>query len=118
MTDPRQQATLLAMTEASPRPWHEVATLVEDAGGTEAVLTGTASLLDDSQSALGLALAESITPERIDHWAEVISNTLSQFPDATLLTVLDEGYPENLRKVFNHPPFDPSEASFLTRTPS
>jgi DNA processing protein len=105
MTDPRQQATLLAMTEASPRPWHEVATLVEDACGTEPVLAGTASLLDDSQSALSQVLAESITSEKIDHWAEVISSTLDQFPDATLLTVLDVGYPENLRKVFNHPPF-------------
>ena len=60
---------------------------------------------DDSQLALSQVLAESITPEKIDHWAEVISHTLDRFPDATLLTVLDEGYPENLRKVFDHPPF-------------
>ena len=105
MTDLREQATVLAMTEVSPRPWHEVATLIEDAGGTAPVLGATAPLLEDSQVTLGQTLAELITSEKIDHWAEVINDTLSAFPDASLLTVLDDGYPDNLRKVFNHPPF-------------
>jgi DNA processing protein len=104
VTTLRDQATLLAMTQATKGPWHEVATLVEEARSAEGVLTGSSPLWDESSAELAAALRESVTPDRVDEWAKIIEDTL-RAPGTRLVTVLDGEYPENLRKVFNHPPF-------------
>ena len=105
MTEPREQATLLALTEASLRPWHEVATLVEDVGSATAVADGSATVYDEAGSKLLQSLSEQTTSEMVERWTDSIVDVLARIPDAYLLTVLDDEYPENLRKVFNHPPF-------------
>ena len=105
MTDPREQAALLALTEATRGPWHEVATLVEDAGSATAVVASSASVLDEKEVELLRQLSERTTEEMIVRWRDTIDKTLGSLPGSYLLTVLDNEYPENLRKVFNHPPF-------------
>ena len=105
MTHPREQAALLALTAATRRPWHEVSTLVEDAGSATAVVDGSASVFDDKGAELLRQLCERTTDEMIDRWRDTIDKTLGSLPGSHLLTVLDDEYPENLRKVFNHPPF-------------
>jgi DNA processing protein len=105
MTTPREQAALLALTEASSRPWHEVAALVEDVGSAIAVVDGSATVFDDTWSELLRELSEKTTDEMVDRWGETIADVLSRVTHSHLVTVLDDDYPENLRKVYNHPPF-------------
>jgi DNA processing protein len=105
MIDRRDQAALLALTEASPAPWYEVADLVEDAGSVMAVVEGTATPYGEKEQGLLAQLAERITPEMVDSWLATIEKTLDRLPDASLITVLDAEYPANLRRVYNRPPF-------------
>jgi DNA processing protein len=105
MTDRREQAALLALTEASPAPWHEVADLVEDAGSVMAVVEGTAQPYTQKEQELLAQLVQRTTPAMIESWISTIETTLEQFPDASLITVLDPDYPENLRRIYNRPPF-------------
>jgi DNA processing protein len=105
MTDRHDQAALLALTEVSPRPWHEVADLVEDAGDVMAVVSGTASPYAKEEQELLAALSSRVSEEAIDRWDEVIRSTIDRMPDVSLITVLDPEYPENLRRIYNRPPF-------------
>jgi len=105
MTDRREQAALLALTEASPAPWHEVADLVEDAASVMAVVEGTAQPYAQKEQELLAQLVQRTTPAMIESWMSTIETTLEQFPDASLITVLDPEYPENLRRIYNRPPF-------------
>ncbi|MGP0109166.1 MAG: DNA-processing protein DprA [Acidimicrobiales bacterium] len=41
----------------------------------------------------------------VDRWSDTIADVLSRIRLTRLVTVLDDDYPENLRKVYNHPPF-------------
>ena len=50
-------------------------------------------------------------------WLEVIEKTVSAEQGVRLMTVLDEDYPVNLRRIYNRPPFlfvrgtlDPADA--------
>ena len=105
MTNLHEQAALLALTETSPRPWHEVAGLVEGLGSASAVVDGSSAVVDEGENELLRALTERTTVDMVARWGEVIEATLDRIPGSHLLTVLDSDYPENLRKVFNHPPF-------------
>lgn len=106
MTDRREQAALLALTEAASAAkvhWYEVADLVELAGSASAVADGTAVSYDEREAALARRLAEGVTPVAVDSWA----GRLDELLDGTtwLTTVLDEEYPANLRRIYNRPPF-------------
>ncbi|HWF51575.1 MAG TPA: DNA-processing protein DprA [Solirubrobacteraceae bacterium] len=96
MPDRTEAAALIALLRAGERPWAECAGLVEEAGSAVAVLEGeraTAPLvLFGEEPATGL---EEITAE-IDAW---------EAAGMRLFTVLDSGYPENLRAVHDRPPF-------------
>jgi DNA processing protein len=105
VTDRREQAALLALTEVSPAPWHEVADLVEDAGSVMAVVEGTAQSYTQKGTELLAELVRQTTPAMVDSWISTIEMTLEQLPDASLITVLDPEYPENLRRIYNRPPF-------------
>jgi DNA processing protein len=100
MTDLHEQAAVLALTEASPGPWHQVASVIEEAGSAVAVACGSRD-----QTPLARQLAERTSQEMIERWGKVIERTLAERPETLLLTVLDEGYPPNLRRVYNRPPF-------------
>jgi DNA processing protein len=105
MTDVREQAALLALTEESPRPWHEIADLVEDAGSVMAVVSGTAVPYGKEEQELLTALSGRVTEAAIDRWTERIRSVTDRIPDVSLITVLDPEYPENLRRIYNRPPF-------------
>jgi DNA processing protein len=105
--DVRDQAALLALTEAcTSRPWYEVADVVQEAGRAMAVLDGTATFIDGSREAeLARFLVAQTTEEMVERWTRVIRQTMSSAPGVRLLTVLDEDYPANLRRIYNRPPF-------------
>jgi len=97
MSDRTEAAALIALLRAGGRPWAECAALVEEAGSAVAVLerehaTEPATLFDETRPATGL---ETIAAE-IDAW---------EAGGMRLYTVLDPGYPENLRAVHDRPPF-------------
>jgi DNA processing protein len=93
----RESAALVALLRRGARPWTEYADVVERAGSALTVLHeelagsgGQATLLpEDPAPLLGRATAE------ISAWNR---------DGFQLLTVLDEGYPENLRTVYDRPP--------------
>lgn len=132
-TDTDERAALLALTEAATKvepsvPWHELAALVEESGSPSALLSGDAALADSDDASTAKQLAHLVNSGMVEHWRQVISRTTG---DGTtrLLTVLDAEYPDNLRQVYNHPPFlfvrgrpDPRDARSLavvgTRRPS
>lgn len=96
MSDRTEAAALIALLRAGERPWAEYADLVEEAGSAVAVLerehaTEPATLFGDSRPPTQL---EQIAAE-IDAW---------ETEGMRLQTVLDPGYPENLRGVHDRPP--------------
>jgi DNA processing protein len=103
--DVREQAAVLAMTEASPGPWYEVADVVEEAGSALAIIEGQHTFYEESQVLIARRLVERTTEDMIDRWREIIDKTLASTPDTRLISVLDEDYPSNLRRVYDRPPF-------------
>jgi DNA processing protein len=95
--DRTEAAALITLLRAGGRPWAEYADLVEEAGSAVAVLAREqadkpATLFgDDDQSAQLAQIAAEI-----DAW---------EAEGMRLHTVLDAGYPNNLRGVHDRPPF-------------
>jgi DNA processing protein len=97
MPDRTEAAALIALLREGRRPWAEYAELVEVAGSAVAVLDSEhtaepATLFGDDGPALQL---EQIAAE-VDAW---------EAEGLRLHTVLDPGYPDNLRGVHDRPPF-------------
>ena len=105
MSNIHEMATLLTLTEASDQPWYEVADLVEDAGSAEAVANGSATPYSEGGQQLLGVLSARTTGEMVEHWVETIERTLANRPGTSLITILDSEYPENLRRIYNRPPF-------------
>ncbi len=103
--DLREQAAIIALTEVSPGPWYQVADVVEEAGSALAVAGGKHTFYDTAQANVARKLSERITDEIVDRWTKTIEETLAGKPDTRLITVLDEEYPSNLRRVYDRPPF-------------
>ena len=106
MTDRQEQAALLALTEAATfakARWHEVADLVEAAGSAAALLSGEATLYDGHDITVARALTAHLGPDPVTAWTDTLDHTLDR--ETRLLTVLDDEYPANLRRIYNRPPF-------------
>jgi DNA processing protein len=104
-SDLREQATVLALTEASPGPWYQVADVVEEAGSAIAVASRTHDFHDEGQAVIARLLADRVNDDMVKRWANVIERTLGHRTNARLLSVLDDDYPQNLRRVYDRPPF-------------
>jgi DNA processing protein len=107
MTDQdREHAAVLALTEASSVAWYQVADIIEQAGSALAVASGEYVLtVEEPQAIIARQLAERVTERVIDHWQETIEKTIDSMPGTRLISVLDDEYPHNLRRVYNRPPF-------------
>jgi DNA processing protein len=102
----REHAAVLALTEASPVAWYQVADIIEQAGSALALASGAYTPAEDEpQASIARQLAERVTDEAIDHWQQTIERTLASRPGTRLISVLDDEYPHNLRRVYNRPPF-------------
>ena len=77
---------------------------MEEAGSATTILEGEHRFYDSRDDELAKLLAERTTGEMVDKWAGVIERTIGD-GRTTLVTVLDEDYPANLRRIYNHPPF-------------
>lgn len=107
MTDRREHVALLALTEAAAAGkihWYEVADLVELAGSAAAVADGTATFYDSREVAIAGRLADGVTAEMINAWNDSLDGVLDE-EGTRFVTVLDDAYPINLRRIYNRPPF-------------
>jgi DNA processing protein len=102
MVDQRENAALIALLRRGDRPWHHYAQLVDAAGSALAILQGQYQDPDELELPT-LFPADGATAEvdlseicrEIERW---------EAEGMTLVTVLDDGYPVNLRSIHNRPP--------------
>ncbi len=94
-----EAAAVVALLRVGSRPWSEYADLVEEAGSASAVLEEE---LAREARAPALFGGEHDAPD-----LDAISGEIEAWgrEGMRLLTVLDPGYPENLRSVHDRPPF-------------
>src|SRR3712207_2976330 len=106
MTAPSiEQASVVALAAANRAPWHEIAALVCETRSALRVLDGEATALDAADRELWTALRTSVSHADVHRWWGELRELCSAHPDLALVTVLDDGYPANLREVYNRPPF-------------
>ncbi|HUA44908.1 MAG TPA: DNA-processing protein DprA [Solirubrobacteraceae bacterium] len=112
MTAADDRAAMVVLLRTGRRPWVEYAELVEEHGGARAVLEAEleaqavplpqqTSLFPDEQSANG-PKAQPPTDELLDHARADLDRWDAR--GMRLVTVLDPGYPPNLRAVHDRPP--------------
>ena len=97
MPPPGETAALVALLRAGRRPWVQYAALVEDAGSALAILERELAPQDNQTG-----LFDADTDRLVDAAALEVSDWRAR--GIELLTVLDYGYPENLRGVHDRPP--------------
>src|SRR5580704_5784249 len=93
VSDLRERATVLALTEVAPGPWYQVADVVEEAGSAVAVADRSHVFYDVGQALTARLLADRVDDAMVKHWTNVIERTLADRPSTRLLTVLDNDYP-------------------------
>jgi DNA processing protein len=98
-----EQEAVLTLVAATTGPWHATASLIESAGSALRILEGRWGGFDlfDQQA------AESLVGRVRSEHREQADRALREASGlgVTVLTILDEQYPVNLREVFNRPPF-------------
>jgi DNA processing protein len=94
-----EAAAVVALLRAGPRRWSEYADLIEETGSATAVLQAECA---EAQRAPALFGDENSTPDLDGIGAEI---SAWERNGMRLLTLLDPGYPENLRSVHDRPPF-------------
>jgi DNA processing protein len=99
----REQASVLALTARTAGEWYKTASLIEEARGAHRIVEGKAGDIDWLDRSTVEALGSSVTEALVERYVELIEEQAQQ--GVRLVTVLDDGYPENLRHIFNRPPF-------------
>jgi len=100
----REQAAVLALTRHARGQWHLISRLVSETGSALAVAQGNLSGFETPELLAGLdRQALPITPEELDEQTLLIETLGAK--GVQLVTVLDDGYPWNLRMVYDRPPF-------------
>jgi DNA processing protein len=99
----REQAAVLALAARTKGEWYKTASLIEEAGSALRIVEGRIDELDWFDHTEVKALGQQVSAELLDHYLDLIQGLEGR--GVRLVTVLDDGYPENLRHVFNRPPF-------------
>lgn len=94
----RETAALIALLRGGSRLWHHYSDLVEAAGSASAVLSGQ---FQEEERALTLFEEEQPPPD-----LEAITDEIGTWESEgiSVVSVLDEEYPSNLRTIHNRPP--------------
>jgi DNA processing protein len=102
MADRREAAAVLALAARTHRAWHLLAHALEEAGTARDLAAGirTGSEPPELDTALAPVV---IQEEELDENEQMIADLASR--GISLVTVLDEEYPANLRLVYDRPPF-------------
>ncbi|MEX0674171.1 MAG: DNA-processing protein DprA [Gaiellaceae bacterium] len=103
MNERREQAAVLALVRRGDRPWHHYSDLIEAAGSALAIATG------DFEPPFyePPRLFEPLTATTLDGTLDEIEAEIDEWhrEGMSLVTVLDAGYPRNLRSTHDRPPF-------------
>lgn len=99
----REQATVLALVEATEGEWFRTAALLEEVGSAQRVMNQQWDGLELVSLTDARALAERADASRVEHFMEMLEDLADD--GVRLVTVLDEDYPTNLREIYNRPPF-------------
>lgn len=102
MADVREQAAVLALVEKSPHLWSDIATLIESGGSALRLVRRDWSGFEPLELQEAKQLGD-VTDADLDRYEQLIAECAAD--GIALVTVLDKGYPRNLRRVFNRPPF-------------
>jgi DNA processing protein len=100
--DIREQAAVLALVSASKREWHKTASMIEESRSALKMLDSDWSGFESFEVADAQAITERVKPDDIDKYERMIERLASH--GVKLVTVLDAGYPSNLRQIYNLPP--------------
>lgn len=102
MTDRREAAAVLALAERTHRAWHLLAQALEEAGTALDLAAGvrTGNEPPELDDALERVV---IQQEQLEENERLIEGLASR--GMSLVTVLDQAYPTNLRLVYDRPPF-------------
>jgi len=96
-----ETAALIALVRRGDRAWHHFADVVESTGSALAVLRG--EVPDEAEP---LTLFESVSPSDEPDLDTIVAEIEAwQREGIRILSVLDAGYPTNLRSIHNRPPF-------------
>ena len=101
--DPEMQSNLLALCAIDHVNWHVIAREAQHPGGLERLLRGDLAEKSKEARATQKLLANADLDAARCRAAEEIRR--ARDVAAKLVTVLDDGYPANLRVIYNLPPF-------------
>jgi DNA processing protein len=102
LTDIREQAAVLALVKRAQKEWHLVAQLLESTGSALRAIRGEWSGFEPPELISAVTTLD-VSPDELDEYEALIADGASA--GVSLVTVLDESYPTNLRLVYNRPPF-------------
>ena len=99
----REQAAVLALVRASPGEWYQTADVISEAGSAVRLLGGEPVIMPAERAQYARELVSRVSPADVSQAEALIERVTPQ--GVRLITVLDEDYPENLKLIFNRPPF-------------
>jgi DNA processing protein len=99
----REQAAVLALVRAAQGEWYQTADVIAEAGSALRLLGGEPVIMPAEREQHARELASRVTPADVSQAQALIERVTSQ--GVRLITILDEEYPENLKLIFNRPPF-------------
>jgi DNA processing protein len=99
----REQAAVVALVGASPGDWYQTADVIAEARSAVRLLDGEPPIMSTERKQRARDLISRVTPSDVSRAQALIERVTSR--GVRLITVLDEDYPENLKLIFNRPPF-------------
>jgi DNA processing protein len=106
MAEVSERAAVLALVAAASESgieWHRAATIIDQAGSALRVLRRDWSGLEPFDVEQAEQLAKLVPPDSVQRYVDLIEELRGRGISA--VTVLDNEYPDNLRWVYNRPPF-------------
>ena len=97
-----ERAAVLALARATKTRGYETAALIDRARSAEAIVTGEWGGFDPYDVALVRDLFGAVGPTEVAESRELIET--QEKAGIRVLTILDKGYPQNLRAIYNQPP--------------
>lgn len=98
-----EQAAVLALVQASPGEWYQTADVIAEAGSAIRLLDGPPVIMPEERERQAGELISRVKAADVPRAEALIDRVTSQ--GVRLITILDEDYPENLKLIFNRPPF-------------
>lgn len=98
-----ERAAVLALASATQGEWYRTAALVEDARSALRVIQRDWTGFEPFDVSQAEALVGRVREDDLRRYEEVIGRYEDR--GIRVVTVLDEGYPTNLRQIYNRPPF-------------